>query len=319
MEAGVEAPLIKLSRMTQQSNIACSQDDWTGVSSPAARRRLQNRINQRVYRKRKAVQGSVEERGIIAKDRSNSQQDKVVDLRPRLKDEGTSLEKELWRMFYSAISTAKLDFGKLSRAATICRRSTTQSDMAIQEFKRWAMRNHTLLSAPTADHLLVLVKFNIFRALLVNMETLHLSEDCLESDEVLSPFFTAPETMLAMKLPKALQPTKMQLEVKHHPWIDLMPIPRMRDNFIRAGDSFDDMELCGDVVGFFSGSRVEMSLIIWGEPWDTGGWEVTEAFVERWGWSIRGCHELFESTNRWRAKRGEEPLDFRQVECEEIA
>jgi hypothetical protein len=40
----------------------------------------------------------------------------------------------------------------------------------------------------------------------------------------------------------------------------------------------------------------------------TGGWEVTEGFLRKWGFLLEGCDELIESTNRWRALRGEERL-----------
>lgn len=43
-------PII-LSRMPQQIEILGQHEDWTGKSSPAARRKLQNRLHQRSYSK----------------------------------------------------------------------------------------------------------------------------------------------------------------------------------------------------------------------------------------------------------------------------
>jgi hypothetical protein len=47
-----EAPSrIQLERMKQQQEVRNLKDDWTGVTNPAERRKLQNRLNQRIYRK----------------------------------------------------------------------------------------------------------------------------------------------------------------------------------------------------------------------------------------------------------------------------
>lgn len=41
---------IEVRRMAQQSEVRTSEDDWTGVKDAAERRKLQNRLNQRIYR-----------------------------------------------------------------------------------------------------------------------------------------------------------------------------------------------------------------------------------------------------------------------------
>lgn len=104
-----------------------------------------------------------------------------------------------------------------------------------------------------------------------------------------------------------------QREVPYHPWIDLLPFLRMRDNLLCAGDTFDEMELCGDLVGMFSELRGDVNMIVWGDPWNVDEWEVTETFVKNWGWTIEGCWELFESTNRWRQRRAEAALCFHRL------
>lgn len=43
------APLIELSDMVQRREIRTASEDWTGKTSSAERRRLQNRLNQRAY------------------------------------------------------------------------------------------------------------------------------------------------------------------------------------------------------------------------------------------------------------------------------
>src|SRR6266536_4221644 len=176
-----------------------------------------------------------------------------------------------------------------------------------------------MMGSPTADHLLALVKFNVFRALISNSMTLGFSTEEGMKDDALSPF-TTPSNLKnhILVLPSALRPTKLQCQIPHHPWIDLLPIPEMRDNLLLAGDAFDDMELCGDLVGFFSASTGRTGMIIWGEPWDPDGWEVTKAFLKYWGWTIRGCSKISESTNYWRSRRGESPLHFDGLLCEQV-
>ena len=49
-------------------------------------------------------------------------------------------------------------------------------------------------------------------------------------------------------------------------------------------------------------------MIAWSPPWDIGGWEVSEGFLKKWGWLLRGCGEVLEATNRWRTMRGDEDL-----------
>ncbi|KAL4789010.1 hypothetical protein BDV19DRAFT_383450 [Aspergillus venezuelensis] len=95
----------------------------------------------------------------------------------------------------------------------------------------------------------------------------------------------SPTTDHLLKLtkppPPTLRPTPIQRHIPHHPWLDFLPFPRMRDNLIKASEHWDDEELCLD------------------------SWEATEAFLKKWPWVVRGCPELMYSTNAWRARRGE--------------
>ncbi|KAH8894671.1 hypothetical protein GQ53DRAFT_744750 [Thozetella sp. PMI_491] len=114
----------------------------------------------------------------------------------------------------------------------------------------------------------------------------------------------------AISLPQGLHPTTVQENVKHHPWIDLWPIPRMRDNILLAVDYNED-QLCNALIEFQDLPNDRSGLVVWGEPWDPASWEVCEAFAQNWAWVIQGCTELYESTNRWRSERGEQPIAFR--------
>jgi len=177
------------------------------------------------------------------------------------------------------------------------------------QFVEW-LRRIEALRAPTTDNLLTLVKFNVLRAMISNTTTLGLSVSETMKDECLSTFPQTNARTIVPVLPISLHPTVLQQKIDHHPWIDMLPIPRMRDNLLLAGDTYDDMAICGDLVGFFSSSRTDGGMVVWGEPWNELSWELTPEFVGRWAWTVQGCETLFRATNCWRERRGERPLRF---------
>lgn len=131
-------------------------------------------------------------------------------------------------------------------------------------------------------------------------------------DDAISPFSTLrPGIAEDTNLPSALRPTKLQKSLAHHPWLDFFPLPKMRDNLLLAGE-FDDEELCVDIMGFWDTSTDSCSMLVWGEPTDPSSWEVTEAFLRKWPWVVRGCPELLTSTNHWRRERGDAVI-FRYI------
>jgi hypothetical protein len=62
--------------------------------------------------------------------------------------------------------------------------------------------------------------------------------------------------------------------------------------------------------GMYDGlSEVESrGMILWREPWSGDGWELSEGFVRKWEFLLKGCGNLMGSTNRWREARGEQKL-----------
>ncbi|KAH7409179.1 hypothetical protein BKA64DRAFT_664317 [Cadophora sp. MPI-SDFR-AT-0126] len=307
---GSEPRSITLTTMPQQAKMLCPDDDWTGKSNPAERRKRQNRLNQREYRKRKEIRENSNS-GVVTSDTWPPPNSSLEVLRPaRTTSQNVHQDTGLWETFHSAAATPRFDTHALSRSAVLCKSTSTQSRKILSELESWIV-NKQHSGSPGADQLLVLVKFNVFRALISNSTTLGFQSDNAMNDDALSPFSNPSiHPNLTLTVPSSLRPTELQCQIPHHPWIDLLPIPRMRDNLLRAGDTYDDIELCGDLVGYFNSPTVRTGMVIWGDPWDVDGWEVTEQFLERWGWTIRGCLKLFESTNWWRQKRGERPLRF---------
>ncbi|KAL4935002.1 hypothetical protein BDV06DRAFT_140419 [Aspergillus oleicola] len=148
-------------------------------------------------------------------------------------------------------------------------------------------------------------------------------------------------------IPDTLIPTAAQKSYVHATWINILPFPRMRENLIRWEDCFDHADFVKDLVGnlidtspMFSRSKKRddsaltlpvmqrdktkvldnvdddeltanrNGLIIWGEPYMAESWELTPGFLRKWIWTIEGCEELIESSNRWRRLRGEDPIVF---------
>lgn len=160
------------------------------------------------------------------------------------------------------------------------------------------------------DHLITLLQFNALRALAVNRTLISgflvTPLDCDEEVIQVIPYPTKPELF-----PSTLLPTTLQQTVPHGDWIDLFPCPEGRDRLIRAAGTFDEDELWADCIGGlyegFPDDEIERrGIIAWSPPWDITGWEMSEGFLKKWGWLVKGLPGMLEATNRWRIDRGEE-------------
>lgn len=167
------------------------------------------------------------------------------------------------------------------------------------------------------DHcLLTMVQYNVQRASLFNMAVLslleHLPLECGGTLNLPSLTINPPSCV-----PPELLPTPLQKSTPHEYWIDIFPCHVMRDNLIRFYGQYDAHDLHRDLAkslyeGFVDGEQ--RGCIVWGEPWTVNGWELSEGFVRKWGFLLKGCSGLLASTNRWRESRGEDGLT---IEIEE--
>jgi hypothetical protein len=165
------------------------------------------------------------------------------------------------------------------------------------------------LDAISRDHLIPLVEYNLFRAISTNARILGISSrgsPCSFGGDI--PLF--PRQFKETDIPKSLEETSLQRSTRYAEWIDILPSPKMRDNAIRLQHMFTLHELCADLLGGLMGraNKVDAGLIVWSDPWDPSGWEVSEGFLRKWSFLIEGCDDLQRSTNRWREIRGEKPL-----------
>ncbi|OGM45083.1 hypothetical protein ABOM_006630 [Aspergillus bombycis] len=186
----------------------------------------------------------------------------------------------------------------------------------LERFALDALQNY-MTNQPNTDQLLRVIQLNTINAMTSNAKALKLQVDWLVCHAV-SPFGfigpAKPAVIAASTGPTSLIPTDLQLRTPHHPWIDLFPLARMRDNLLVATSvsrilTDDDEELLwADLVEWGGNGTEGADLIVWGEPSDPRNWEATVPFLKRWGWLLQGCSEILEATNYWRHIRGERRL-----------
>ncbi|KAK3305991.1 uncharacterized protein B0T15DRAFT_417003 [Chaetomium strumarium] len=143
-----------------------------------------------------------------------------------------------------------------------------------------------------------------------------------------SPFTTGRGAPDPSQLPPAWRPTPTQLAVPHHPVLDLLPWPAVRDRMIgylslgleenisnssSSGNSGGNGNGSGSVTGsllldfIYDMEDGAEGIRVWGaDPYDEANWEVGQAVFERW-WFVFD-KRVVEVSNRWRRRRGAEPL-----------
>ncbi|KAL1985473.1 hypothetical protein VTN96DRAFT_7916 [Rasamsonia emersonii] len=306
-------PPVSLRRMAQQTEVIAPEDDWTGLSNAAQRRRLQNRLNQRAHRRRKAMQSQNSPNSASS---STSTRLRWIVITPNNEARGPRRKKHGDNSAHdpkgqaervrSPSSAPGLELMKQRKPAHICELSAAASYAVLKRLQDDVYKG-LMQGSPRADLLISLTQFNLLRAMITNILSLGLTVEILKED-IVSPFNTLGPWTPETALPPSLRPTSLQKQILHHPWIDPLPIPSVRDVLLRMEGQYDDMELCGDLLGDCGAQTSQPGLIIWGEYWDPYGFEVTEEFARKWGWMFPECSEIIQSTNYWRAKRGEEPL-----------
>ncbi|KAH0598396.1 hypothetical protein MHUMG1_03694 [Metarhizium humberi] len=284
-------------------------EDWTGTASSAKRRKLQNRLNQRARRKPTCFASP--DRLCLLLTICVGQGRRMLPL-PSTSAVGP---RSLPTTDDGAHHTS--DNGKPSSAPT-CLLGKAETRQLLLQVAQSSYGRYKIGSPSLAD-LNGVVRFNVFQAFGLIAQALGFNNDWL-TYEATSPFCTPGECAPSLhapptRRPYSMNPTLLQLKVEHHPWIDFFPCPRLRDNLLAAlvpgREMLDEDHLCRDVVDGGAGAGVDSAgLIVWGTPWEPGGWEVTESFVEKWGWLLAGCVELKEATNYWRGKRGLEGIVF---------
>jgi len=136
--------------------------------------------------------------------------------------------------------------------------------------------------------------------------------------EANSPFNDGTHTALTtQKLPPVWRPTLSQSSMPHHPVIDLLPWPNVRDRILLLLSLPDEarpptvtgplgvVQLVYDLEDAAEGMRV------WGnDPCEPTSWEVGQVLFERW-WFVFD-REVIEQSNSWRRLRGAPMLTMKK-------
>lgn len=107
-----------------------------------------------------------------------------------------------------------------------------------------------------------------------------------------------------LSTPQSLAPVPLQLTLPHWPYVDIIPLPALRSKLLQAHDIIDPHDIWQDLV--------DGEVRVWGsQSWDERGWEISERFALKW-WFLMD-EEVLGTTNFWRAARGDQGLDVREL------
>lgn len=108
-----------------------------------------------------------------------------------------------------------------------------------------------------SDGLLHLIHHNVLRAFSYNKDILRLSATGVQVSDGIPQHRQAKHICqgrlttlpFTRHIPDSLVPTRLQADIPHSPWIDMIPFPRLRDNLILWETEFDHGEFLRDLVG----------------------------------------------------------------------
>lgn len=166
----------------------------------------------------------------------------------------------------------------------------------------------TTYSFPDEQNLPML-ELNLLRGAMSIAKRLNIDQ-LVWSIDATSPF-TAPEMAMTSfnHLPQNLRPTLVQLTNSHHPMMDLLPWPSVRDRLILmfaqpldfrapiAASPTALVDLVYDIEDSAEGVR------IWADdPYSAQNWEVGEKLFKNWWWALDA--DVLRRSNEMRLSRG---------------
>ncbi|CZR51863.1 uncharacterized protein PAC_01740 [Phialocephala subalpina] len=172
---------------------------------------------------------------------------------------------------------------------------------------------------------LTLIPTSSLQAYLSNAMALKLPISGLKNEAFQSPFYQpeayASGNMAALEvawneLPKALRPTPAQITQPHHPWMDMIPFPTIRERALTLS-SLDPPMI--DIYDLKNDVFMNSGIFCWrvggsggsGQPWDMRSWEAEPWFLQKW-WILVGGETggVWEQTQWWRGMRGKPKVEM---------
>ncbi|KAF4952233.1 hypothetical protein FSARC_12698 [Fusarium sarcochroum] len=246
----------------QLAELLDKEDDWSGVTDAASRRRLQNRLNVRAYRRRKAL--------MLSQQHSESSPEHIK----------TEEEIPFWDEKNQSVC--------LRPASMASRMKKYRGSIIPISYASGLARTPQdgVLFPLSSDHLIILLQYNVLRACLANHELIAPLGSAAVAECESAAEHVVPYPVNTGLVPPPLLPTALQSTIPHEGWADIIPHPAWRDNILLALGHFDEDALWSDVMGgLFEGfpeSEVEhRGVIAWDPPWDASGWELSEG-VNNW-------------------------------------
>ena len=158
-------------------------------------------------------------------------------------------------------------------------------------------------------------ELNLLRACLAiaqRLNVFHLIMDLTSLSPFTSPRDTAVQSLI-LTLPANLRPTRIQSVLPHHPLLDCLPWPTVRNKLIsifslsselrppQAKNQTALQDFVYDMEDSLDGVRV------WGEdPYCDANWEVGQKVFQNWWWALDG--PIVARSNQLRRQRGAPPL-----------
>ncbi|KAJ5135726.1 uncharacterized protein N7515_005004 [Penicillium bovifimosum] len=251
---------------------------------PQARRRLQNRLNQRASRKRKALEAK-KQKWIVYTEESNSPDNALI--RTKATHQVTQLPPP---------PPPGITIHCLNHLTPTQRRQYIAYLQALA-----AHMLETPVISPTLTF--CLTQYNSLRAMGLNASLMGLTLEILDED--LASQFNI-DGFIMTHLPASLLPSPKQRKILHHPWVDLLPMVSLREALLDREGILDEDQVCEDLYGTCLSS--EVGLRVWGESWDPFAYEVSEILARKWTWLATECPDIIKSTNYWRKQRGEKAI-----------
>ena len=247
-------------------------DEWRGKTSPAARRKIQNRLNQRAYRERQRMN---------SEDRSS-------------------------RSASQSASPAS-SYKSLESPTSPHRRLQDGKDADARDQRQMLGSPRADATPVPAADLTLLIRNNVLHAAAQNASHLGIQLDPRSTTQLPSSD-AAKRCSVPSLRPVRLQylvPHDPVLDILPDAQLRHNIISTL------AAGKLNEQVLCAEIRNsgtLVAADSMRCGFVVWGAPEQPASWEMSEYFVRRWRGLLSNCENMLAATNQWRARRGEAAL-----------